>query len=206
MKKATLFVIIGISYIFVTRLAATLFIELFRNLSIARINTVLSLLASITLIFFYLYFYKEHVKESQIKLRYATILALMGSILGFIFFFKGFLILFHIIRPVNSNFVNVIIPWLSGLFSLYFFFIFHNEVDRKEYPQLKTALLLAILGSVFAIIIRTFLVINYFTSDTFMWLWNLNIEYPFIAIPLSIVMFFCSVYFFVVLYKYECKD
>ena len=199
-KKATLFSIIGISYIFISRTIATFLPAIFINLIVTRINTLLSLFASLPIVAFYIYFYKDYVKGKQITLKNASLFAIIGSFAVSLLFLKSFLFVFNL-YVFRSHVFNIVAPWTSSIFSLYFFIIFYKENLHNGQSKLKPAIFLAIIGSSISTLIRTFILFNYFYSGRFKWLWDYSIEFPFIFVPIFAFMFFTSFYFFFTFYK-----
>ncbi|MCD6102145.1 MAG: hypothetical protein J7J77_03725 [Candidatus Cloacimonetes bacterium] len=200
LKNATLFSIIGISYIFISRTVATFFPDIFTNLVVTRINTLLSLLASLAIVVFYIYFYKDYVSEKQIALKNASLFAIIGSIAVLLLFLKGIPVVFNL-YVFRSQVFNIIAPWIGSIFSLYFFIIFYKETIHNLQSKLKLAILLAVIGSSLSTLIRTFILFNYFYSGKFKWFWDYSIKFPLIVIPISVFMFFTSFYFFLTFYK-----
>lgn len=200
LKKATLFSIIGISYIFVFRTIATLSPDLFINLIVTRINTLLSLFASLAIVVFYIYFYKDYVQKKQITLKNASLFAIIGSLAVLLLFLKDILVVFNL-YVFRSHVLNTVAPWISSIFSLYFFIIFYKETLHNAQSNLKFAIFLAIIGSSISTLVRTFTLFNYFYSGKFKWLWDYSREFPIIFIPTFAFMFFTSFYFFLTFYK-----
>ncbi|NOR22541.1 MAG: hypothetical protein GQ476_07650 [Candidatus Aminicenantes bacterium] len=200
LKNATLFSIIGISYIFVSRTIAIFFPDILANLMVIRINTLLSLFASLTIVVFYIYFYKDYVQEKQITLKNASLLTIIGSFAVVLLFLKGILILFNL-YIFRSHIFNIVAPWISSIFLLYFYIIFHRETLHNLQSKLKLAIFLAVIGSSISTLIRTIMFFNYFYSGKFKWLWDYSREFPVIIIPIFVFMFFTSFYFFVTFYK-----
>ena len=200
LKKVTLFSIIGISYIFVSRTIVTFFPDIFINLIITKINTLLSLFASLAVVVFYIYFYKDYVHEKQITLKNASLFAIIGSFAVLLLFLKGFLFVFNL-YVFHSHVFNIIAPFISSIFSLYFFIIFYRETTHNVQSNLKLAIFLAVIGSSISTLIRTFIVFNYFYTGKFKWFWDYSRELPFIFIPIFAFMFFTSFYFFITFYK-----
>jgi len=63
LKKLTLLAIIGIIYIFNFRTIGTLIPSIFRNPQVVKIAGILSLLATLTLVFFFISFYRDYVQS-----------------------------------------------------------------------------------------------------------------------------------------------
>jgi hypothetical protein len=200
LKKATLFSIIGISYIFVSRTIATFSPDIFINLIVTRINALLSLFASLPIVFFYIYFYKDYVQEKQITLKNASLFAIIGSFAASLLFLKGILVVFNL-YVFRSDVLNVVAPWISSIFSCYFFIIFYKERPRNAPSKLRQAIFLVIIGSSISTFIRTFILFNYLCSGKFKWFWDYSREFPILLIPIFTFMFFTSFYFFSTFYQ-----
>lgn len=200
LKNITLFSIIGISYIFISRTIATFYTGVFVNLIVAQINTLLSFLASLAIVLFYIYFYKDYVLEKQITLKTASLFAIIGSFAALLLFLKGILVVFNI-YVFRSQVFNIVALWLSSIFLLYFFIIFYKETTNNAQSKLKLAILLAVIGSSISTLIRTFVLFNYFYSGKFKWLWDYSREFPIIFVPIFVFMFFTSFYFFITFYR-----
>ncbi len=84
LKKATLLAIIGISYLFALRAIRTFLPAVFINLLITKVTGTVSLLARLAIVVFFIYFYKDYVRRKQIKLRMATILVILVSLVGLV--------------------------------------------------------------------------------------------------------------------------
>ena len=200
LKKATLFSIIGILYIFVSRTIATFFPDISINLVVTRINTLLSSFASFAIVVFYIYFYKDYVQEKQITLKNASLFAIIGSFAAVLLFLKGILVVFNL-YVFHSHVFDVIIPWISAIFSLYFFIVFYRETPPDLQSKLKLAIFLAVIGSSISSLIRTLILLNYFYSGKFKWFWVYSKEFAFIVIPISVFIFFTSFYFYITFYR-----
>ena len=114
------------------------------------------------------------------------------------YFYNGFRLFFMFSA---LTFLNIAAPWISSIFSLYFFLIFYKETTHNVQPKLKLAILLAVIGSSIATVLRTFIIFNYFYSGKFKWFGYYSKEFPVIFIPLFVFMFFTSFYFFMTFYK-----
>ena len=84
LRKATLLAIIGISYLFALRAIQTFLPTVFTNFLITKVTGPVSLLASLAIVVFFVYFHKDYVRREQIKLRMATILVILVSLVGLV--------------------------------------------------------------------------------------------------------------------------
>lgn len=210
-KKATLCAIIGISYIFISRAIGTFSSDVFTNLQVTRINTFLSLLAGLTIVAFYFSFYQSYklsngmpVAKSQTTLKNATIFVILGSLIMLLLFVKGLFLVFNVYNfpfPDQADLFKILLPWLSSIFTLFFYVAFYHETIQKVSQNLTKAVFLAIIGSSIGILLRTFILFNFVFAGKFMWMWNLSRKTPLIIIPLIVFMFGTTFYFFLTFYK-----
>ena len=204
LNKATLSAMIGVSYIFISRTIGTFFPAVFRNHSTVKIAVILSLLASITVLVFYISFYQTYVQKKQKLLKNTSLLAIIGSLAVVLLYLKGLLLIYgvHIFPyPDSARYLESIIPWISAVFFLLFFIVFYRETLHEVGKSLSGAALLAIIGSSVATLLRTFVLLNYFYSRQFKWFSELFREMPAIFLPISAFMFFTVFYFFLCFYK-----
>jgi len=79
LKKATLFAMIGVFYLFLLRTAGAFFQQMFReSLLLVQITQALAFLAILTLVFFFAPFLKDYFGKEETKLKNATIFAFIG--------------------------------------------------------------------------------------------------------------------------------
>ena len=165
LRKATLLAIFGMSYIFTIATTNTLFPDIFTNLFLARVNGMAFLLARLTIVFFFIAFYKQYVHKDQIKLRMATLLVIIGSFAGLVTQIQTLLHVFNmniLPYPVMIHYINTIRPWFSAVFILFFFVALYREILHKEPMKLKRVTFLAIIGSSVLTLIQILTLLNYF--------------------------------------------
>ncbi|NQS89018.1 hypothetical protein HQ584_04430 [Patescibacteria group bacterium] len=165
LRKATLLAIIGMSYIFTIATTNTLFPDIFTNLFLARVNGMAFLLARLTIVLFFIAFYKQYVHKDQIKLRMATLLVIIGSFAGLVTQIQTSLRVFNmnvLPYPVMIHYINIIRPWFSAIFILFFFVILYKEILHGELMKLKKVTFLAIIGSSILTLVQTLALLNYF--------------------------------------------
>ena len=204
LKKATLLAIIGISYTFVLKTIGTFLPDIFKNLIVAQSIQILSFLASLTIVFFFISFFKDYVEKEQINLKNATVMAIIGSSAVLLLHVKGLLLVFsRYISPylVRSHYIESIIPWVSSILILFFFIIFYKEMLYEKEVRLKKAILLAIIGSSIAILLRTFILFNYLCLREIRWVFDLSGKAKIIFLPITIFSFIATLYFFLCFYK-----
>ncbi|KPL06641.1 hypothetical protein AMJ86_07695, partial [bacterium SM23_57] len=143
LKTAAILAIISVCFLFVSRTIATFTTGIFQNLLVTQINIILSILASLTFVYFYVLFLMKYLQPDQIRLKRATVFAIIGSAAMALLFLKGLFLVFGFIRlnlyEVSPNLIGMIrtssiepvIPLLSSIFMLFFFVIFHQETRRS---------------------------------------------------------------------------
>ena len=128
LKKATLLAIIGISYLFALRAIRTFLPAVFINLLITKVTGTVSLLARLAIVVFFIHFYKDYVRRKQIKLRMATILVILVSLVGLVTQIYSLSLMFSVNilgYPIMIHrYIDAVIPLLSAIFMLAFFAIF----------------------------------------------------------------------------------
>lgn len=166
LRKATLFAIIGISYVFAMRTMNTFVSDIFTNLFVARANAIMFLVARLTIVLFFVSFYKEYIHKDQTKLKIATMLVIIGSFAGLVTGIQSLLLIFNVyISPYSvliRHRVDAIRPWFSAIFILFFFITLYKEILDRELMKLKKATFLAIIGSSIFTLVQTLALFNYF--------------------------------------------
>ena len=231
LKKATLLAIIGISYTFILRTIGIFFPNIFRDPLIIQISVIISLLASLSIVFFFIAFYKYYIQEKQIRLKKVCILAIIGSFGMVLLQVKNILLVFnklsthlynfspYLVKLVNSHSIDPIMPWISSIFTLIFFIIFYKETlkDKKIRDQdnnissirdngLNKAILFAIIGSSIGTLLRTFVLINYLYLRESRWFSDLSKETQVILIPIFAFSFITVLYFFLSFYSLKTNE
>ncbi len=204
LKRATLLTIIGISYTFALRTIGTFLLDIFKILIVAQAIQIMSFLANLTIVFFFISFYKDYVEREQIKLKKASILAIIGSSLLLLLHIEGLFIIFNVYTLsylVRSHYNEPIVPWVSSIFILVFFIIFYKDTIQKEQIKLKKATLSAIIGSSIGTLERTFILFNYLYSREVRWFSDLSRKIQIIFIPIFAFSFIAVLYFFLSFYK-----
>lgn len=206
LKLTTLLVIIGISYIFALRTIGSFLPDIFKILIVAQTVQIMSLFANLTIVFFFVSFYKDYVHKEQMRLKKVTGLAITGSLLMLLVNIKGLLLVFNVAPHLNfhlvrSHYIGTIIPWLSSIFILVFFIIFYKETVLNEQMKLKKATFFAIIGSSIGMLYLTFILFNYLYSYNVIYSIDLSIKMAIILLPIFIFSFLTSLYFFFCFYK-----
>jgi len=207
LKKATLLAIIAICYEFALRTVGTAFPFAFRNLTVAQVTNIISFLASLGILLFFIYFYKDYVQKEETGLKNASVFAIIGSGLMSLLLFKGLIPLFnpnsfgYLLRP---HFIEPTIPWVSSILILIFFIVFNKLTIQKEEVRLRNATLSGVLGSLIGVLLRTFTLIFYLFSSEISWFFDLPKKMHLVFIiflPITLVGFVLMLFFFLVFYK-----
>ena len=214
LKRTTLFAAIGISYTFALRAIGTFLPDIFRNLQVAQVITIISLLASLTFVLFFFCFYRDYVQEEQSNLRKASVLAIIGTSAVTLLQIKGLFLVFkkalmhiynispHLVGLIRSRHVIVpIVPWVSSIFILLFFVVFRREALRKDQVKLSKAILFAIVGSSIGTSLRTIVLFHYLYSREVRWFADLSRTIQIIFVPITAFGFIAVFYFLLTFYK-----
>ncbi|KAA3619580.1 MAG: hypothetical protein DWQ05_02325 [Calditrichaeota bacterium] len=197
LNRATLFSIIAISYIFISRTMATFSPGLFSNLVVAQVNAVLSFVASLAVVAFYFLFYRDYVHERQDALKRASYYAVCGAAGVALLMLISMFDLFGT-NIFDSASLRTGIPWLSSIFFLYFFVKFYNEKRDNFASGLKQAVFLAIIGTAISTGIHSYIFTSVLYFGKITSLWHFSGEFPVFFIPVSIFIFFTNFYFLLI--------
>jgi len=204
LRWATLLAIVGLCYTFALRTIGTFVPDLFRNLAAAQVSGVLLLLASLTGVLFFAYFFKHYVQEGEAELKNGTILALLGSSLMSLLLLKGVLPLldrltFHSL--LGPHFIEPIVPWASSILILLFFITFHRETIRKRVGSLERATLWGVVGASIGVLVRSLTLFVYLTSGATRWISDFHGAVIAVLFPIFAFGFGAVLYFFSSFYK-----
>lgn len=210
LRKVTLLAIIGISYLFALRAIRTFLPTIFTNFLITKVTGTVSLLASLAIVVFFIYFHKDYVRREQIKLRMATILVILVSLVGLVVQVQSLSLMFNVnvVRyPVMIyGHIDAVIPLLSAIFLVAFFGIFYKEIPSKELMSLKKATSLAVIGASLLALLQIFVLFNYLyylRSGGSTDLVSDNTIAFSIGIPIILFWFLASLIFFISFYKVQ---
>ena len=195
LKKLTVLVLVGISYIFVSRTSGTFFPGLFASRTAAGLHTLVSFAATVVILLFYINFSRDYVRSSERALDKASTLMIIGSGAVSLLFLKELLVVLGS-SLFNSVSFDLYLPWINSAIAVYFFAVFYREGLNEERSSLKSALILVIIGSALSLLMRTALVINFMRGGEFRWLWDFAARYPAIFFPVQLFIFFASFYFY----------
>lgn len=203
-KCATVLAIIGITYGFALRTVGSFFPIIFKNLLLVRVTSILFFISGLTIVFFFISFYYGYIQKEQTKLKIATVLAIIGNFLVSLLFVKGILLAFainqfpYLRRPY---FIEPVVPWVSSIFILIFFIVFHQEVLLKESIKLRKAVFFAIIGSLIVVLLRSFMLYTYINTGVVRWFSDFSRVIMIAFLPVVTFSFITILYFFLVFYK-----
>lgn len=213
LKKATLWATIGLVYTFALRTAGTFLLGLFRKLVVAQVTTILSLLAALTAVLFFVYFFKDYVQKGQARLQRASVLAIMGTAAVFLLQIKGLFLVFdrslihlynispYLLKLMRPHSIEPIVVWGSSILILVFFAVFYKETILQKKLKLKRATLIAAIGSAIAVLLRTFILFNSLSSRQVRWFSDLPKTMALIFFPVIAFSFLANLYFLIFFYK-----
>lgn len=202
LKTVTLLAIISICYVFALRLVGTFFSTVFRNLLAIKITGTISLLATFSMIIFFLYFYKDYVRKEQTALKMVTVLVILVFLAGIVTQMSSVARMFEVHMsgyPVVIHSLDVIVHPLTAIFMLIFFIVFYKEIYSAEPVSLRKATLFAIIGTSVLTVLQSFVLFNYFyyLQSGIPWLYQeTKIITLLMGIPIIVFSFLASVIFF----------
>jgi uncharacterized membrane protein len=208
LKYATLLAIIGISYSFLSRTIGTFLPSVFQNLLVAQASAIMSVLAGLTGVFFFISFYQEYVQKEQTRLKQTSVLAIVGSSAMLLLEVKGLLFIFNADTPsylAKAHFIEPVVSWVSSTLILLFFIIFYKAMLHRQGTRLQKAILSAVIGSSIAAFLRTFILFNYLLSREIRWFSDLPKEAAIVFLPIFALSFITVLYFFLCFYREQEK-
>ncbi len=205
LKTATLAAIFGVSYTFLMRTLGSLFPGMFSNYLAARVNSILFLLGGVLVVFFYVCFYREYVKDDRKRLKTAalwTVIAgagtLLASIVGPVAVFTGVnLSLYSGVKELVF-----LLFWFYSAILLFFFVTLHKDVSKNGPNGLKKPVLFAAAGAGLFLIRETLslLFLLGLLGTAAQWSDKQTVVL-WIAFPIIAFGFFSYLYFLVSFYK-----
>jgi hypothetical protein len=202
-RIVTLLVIVSVIYFFVLRTMGTFLPGVFANITVARVAAIVSLLAGLTFVLFFINFCRVYIGAGKDRLRSAAALAVFASVLSTLLHAKGLAMVFHeraaayLARSSYLDAAEVLTPWLGSLLMLYFFVTLHGELVREETGRLKRAALAAIVGSSLGILLQTLILVMYIDSRSVKWLFDLPGRTAIALLPVSLAGFVLVIYFYI---------
>lgn len=189
---------------FIARAAGTLYPKLLTNLLLLKILGFLSLLSFLAVIVFFVFFYIDFARKEGILLKIASILMIIGSSTILILFLKSLFFLYRVFPSLYMSTpgnLEAVLPWFNALFTLFFFIAFFKEMLSKMGLHLKCAVSLMIISAATVIVLKSLVLVNYFSSGGFEWFSDLFLKFPYIFMLISFFWFLTSLYFYFALYR-----
>ncbi len=197
--------IIGTSYFFVLRFVATVFMEFFRNLTVARITSILTLPAMAALLFFFASFYNDFLERKQGNLGKITRLVIICYIAMILLVIRRMLFVFDInFLPslTRSHFYAPMVQWLVSLIFLVFFILLYRETVSAKLHKLRVAAISAIVGSTIGAIIQTIVLLNYHSTQSAYRFFFVPRDVMILLLPIVTIAFATMLYFFITFYRF----
>ncbi len=201
----------GACFLFISRTVGTYRPEIFMNPALTRANVILSLLAAFVFLLFYILIFttyaipgKPVIKDYNNAIRNATITAIVGTLMILPLFLEGVALAFGKFNDFFSGQPRSLKLFLvlgSAICSLYFAAVFYEETLTKVSAHLSRAVKFLIFGATAGLVIRTYLVLNYYYPSQFRWSGELTKELPIISILIFVFIFFSNIYFLWNFYK-----
>ena len=208
LRTATLLAAIGISYFFVLRIVGTFLPGVFRNLVVAQVVQTLSFLASLTIVLFFVLFYRDYVDRERLRLKKVTVVAIHGALALLFVNIKGLLLVFgKYISPnlefalSRSDYVGTVLTWASAVLILVFFVVFYRELSPSEQRRLKRAVLWAAFGSAVGVLCLTFVLVNHLSFGEIRLFAGLSTGVALALLPIFAFSFLTTIYFFSCFYQ-----
>jgi len=213
LKRATLLGLIGLSYTFALKTIGTFLPGIFTVASVRQAATVMSLIASLTLVVFYVVFRRDYLQKDQIALKRASAFAIIGSSAILVLRTKNLLLLSNafviviyetspfLFRLVRSSAPEALAAWISSILFLSFFVVFHKEVLHKKLTNLKRATLSGVIGSSIGALLLTVILLNSVYSGQLRWFHVTFRTSISLFLPFTALGFASLFYFFFIFYK-----
>jgi hypothetical protein len=206
-KYAAFMAALGIAFFFIFQLSGTLFRNIYSDISIIRITSILSVLAAAAVLYFYIAFYRDYVEKDQKRLKRAAVWAMAGTGAVLLMYF-GFMhnnlnlgLLPEIFRAGWFQSAGPLFPWFSVLCLLYFYMMFYIEDGHDEKRHIPRAKQLALAGAGLAVLLRSIIGIGYLAGGTLRWISDLRgVLFP-MGLILAVLGFLAAEYFFLSFYK-----
>lgn len=211
MKKATLGAIVGFAYIILSRSVGTFWPGLFATELSASLNIFATLLSILALLLFYIMFYWHFTgtdmavlyKNPQ-RMRSATRVAIAGMLILLLMYLESILVHFTSWNLPNNDRIYLLrlyASWLAAICALYFAAVFYDELHKKVSARLAMAAKTALIGASLVVVLRTYLLFNYYYSSQFKWRGFLGPDMPWIVVPVLLFIFSAQFIFLIALYR-----
>jgi hypothetical protein len=194
------FALIGLVYIYTSKLISTLFLGIFRSAAFTGIIVGLTILAGIAQFVFFIALYKYYVTRPEKNLQHAGLLAIIGSAIGLVPKLLALAVLFQhqplffLIRHASR--IGAFCPWLSAFFLLASCSIVLLEPDMRRITVLKRAFIAGAAGWLIIFATHSLVLINYINAGQLVWLGDLINNDLIIFLITSTAAFICLFIFY----------
>lgn len=209
LRTATVLAITAFTYIFIIKTIGTVFPFIALVSIYVKITETLSLISNLALIYFYVVFSKDYIREEQAKLRIATSLVIIIIVLSMFVEMIRLMQVFDVtLIPAASKIrhTEAVVPLAGAITMLFFFVSFYNENLFDNQVNLKKATSLAIVGASAFVLLNIIVVVNYFyyveTRQPFGVIGKSEVLYI-IGSVIIIFYFAVSLYFLISFYKVQ---
>lgn len=205
LKRATLFVIIGMCCTFVFRILGTVAPGGVGGIIVARLAVAVYLLSGLAVVLFFAYFHREYARENQPDLRNAASLAAIGAAASLLVHLKGVWLVYGIrLLPgafIVSRWMELLFPVFGLATALYFFVILRREALMSGDSLIAKASRIAAVGYVIFLVMQAVTIANFLATGKFKWISEYSRTVSYVAFPFVLVGFIAILYFFVTFYK-----
>jgi hypothetical protein len=215
LKFYTLLALISITYLFLIKTTNTFVPLFFTNEVTGKSVQVLSFIAHLLLLVFYITFLIQYVPSSRKFLYWASILSVANSVLMGLLYFRGLVIifpglntpiyntwpaLFQIIHSPQYLLYSPFIGWVNSLILFIFLLAFYRESPDIQQIKLHKANLYAIWGSVSLILVNSGLLMLQLFGGGMGWLLPHSAILSLIFLPIFVLVFIAKFNFFLQFY------
>jgi hypothetical protein len=202
MKISTLarLALIGLVYVYASKLIDTFYHGLFRPVAFAGIIVGLNILAGIAQLAFFIVLYNYVIARSRKKWQIAAILAIIGSAVGLLPKFLALAVLlqhpslFWFIQ--HGNQIGVFSPWLSAFLLMLFTTIFLTDFEIRCNIILKKAFTAGFTGWLVMFVSLSFVLTNYFHINQLVHVFDFTGYGLVIFVTTSTTTFICLIIFY----------
>lgn len=209
LRRATVMMLIGISYVFVLRTIGTFLPDLFGNVYIFRTVETLSFIAGLAVLLFYVTFYRDLIRNGFAGLKTPAILVICGAVAMLLLRVRELANIFGIRGMTHlreTRLLDVTVPWLAIAFALVFFVAFYYELRRGTATRLRRAVGFNIAGLFVALLARTIIMANFLYSGIFTWTYDLIKASPALYLLFALFPYVTVVYFLAVLMRGPVRE
>ena len=193
--------LVGLAYIYSTRLIDTFCHGIFSPVSVAAIVVGLNILSGVAQLAFFIIFYRQFVPEDRPALMVGAWLAITGSAIALLPKFLAMSVLFQtetlFFFILQGNRIAAFSPWLAAMLLLAFTLIFLADREFRRHKYVMMALVAGAGGWFCMDSIQSLVIINYLTSGRLLWLNELFAAGPIIVVIATSLTFLGLAIFYV---------